>query len=314
MKDLDYSADERASDALSRGARRHAGYVAAIGLAGTLLAAMPVLGAASYDLCREPSPEPSLRAGYEVHDDVRLGDAELGRDDWAADLRVRAGDDWLIGGSYRGALLDESEVGFQTNGYLHGFYVELHRLRTADRRLRWAIAPALSGSSNVTKDPDEYDGEAWQFLFAAVWEWSANEELTYRAGLCADHRFGRYRAYPVVALGWQPNADWLVEAGFPDTRVTWRPGATLSSAFAVYPNGNEWYVKDKSLQYASMFEYRAWAADLSLAWRATPAIAFTFVLGVDLDAEYRGELVDGSRPALDAGTVGRVGIELEWMF
>lgn len=255
-----------------------------------------------------------MRAGYHSYDDVHIRDAELGRADWAVDGRGRIGDDWLIGGSYRGALLDESEVGFQTNGYQHSFYFELQRLRDDERRLRWAVAPAVSGSSNVTKDPGEYDGEAWQLLFAAVWEWPANDELRYRAGVCADHRFGRYRAYPVVAVGWQPNADWLVEGGFPDTRITWRPGSTLSGAFAIHPNGNEWYVKDRSLEHASMFEYRAWAADLSLAWRATPAIGFTFVVGVDLDAEYRGELADGSKPALDTGTVGRVGIELEWLF
>jgi hypothetical protein len=176
------------------------------------------------------------------------------------------------------------------------------------------VAPAVSGSSNVTKDPHEYDGEAWQLLFAAVWEWPGDDHLTYRAGLCADHRFGRYRAYPAVTLVWQPSSSWLLEAGLPDTQITWRPGATLSGAFALYPNGNEWYVKDRTLERASMLEYRAWAADLSLAWRATPGIDLTFVAGIDFDAEYRGELDDGSRPALDAGTVGRVGVELEWRF
>jgi hypothetical protein len=296
-----------------KGSRRYEARATATGLAA-LLAALPAVGAAAYDVCREPSPEPAFRAGYQVHDEIELGGAELGRDDWATDLRARAGDAWLIGGSYRGALLDESEVGFQTNGYLHSFYFELQNLRTDDRRLRWAVAPAVSGSSNVTKDPGEYDGEAWQLLFAAVWEWPANDRLTYRAGLCADHRFGGYRAYPAVALVWRPSQDWLFEAGVPDTRVTWRPDAVLSAAFAVYPNGNEWYVKDQTLQHASMFEYRAWAADLSLAWRASPAIGITFVVGVDVDAEYRGQLDDGSRPALDAGTVRRVGIEFEWSF
>jgi len=294
---------------------RHGAYAAVAAVTGSLFAGQSALGATSYDVCREPSPEPAFRAGFGLHDDVRFGDAEVGREDWATDLRVRAGDDWLIGGSYRGALLDESEVGFQTNGYLHSFYFDLQRLRTDDRRVRWAVAPALSASSNVTKDPDEYDGEAWQLLFAAVWEWPASDDgLTYRVGLCADHRFGRYRAYPGVTLVARPSPDWLVEAGFPDTRVTWRPDAPLSGAFAIYPNGNEWYVKDQTLEHASMFEYRAWAADLSLAWRTTPAIELTFVVGVDLDAEYRGELADGSRPALQAGTVARVGIELEWLF
>jgi hypothetical protein len=296
------------------GPRRHEGYAAIVGLGAALLAVPPAFGAGSYDVCREPSQEPSLRAGYHTYDEVRLGEAALGRDDWAVGARARAGDEWLIGGSYRGVLLDESEVGFQTNGYLHSFYFELHRLRTDDRRLRFAVAPAVSGSSNVTKDPNEYDGEAWQLLLASVWEWPANDALRYRAGLCADHRFGRYRAYPVLGVGWRPSADWLVEAGFPDTRVTWRPGAPVNLAFAIYPNGNEWYVKDQSLQRASMFEYRAWAADLSLGWRATPAIAVTFVVGVDFDAEYRGTLDDGSRPALGAGTARRVGVDFEWLF
>ena len=301
----------RAHGALQRHDRRSP---AVLALACALLAAPPAQGAGSYDVCREPAPESAFRAGYRLYDDVGLAGGDLGRDNWAADLVFRNGDEWLIGGSYRGTLLDESEIGFDTNGYLHSFYFELHRLRTGDERVRWAIAPALSGSSNVTKDPDEYDGEAWQLLFAAVWEWPANDTLSYRAGLCADHRFGRYRAYPVVAVAWRPHRDWLIEAGFPDTRVSFRPGSPLHGALAVYPNGNEWYVKDQSLEHASMFEYRAWAADLSFTWRATPGVSLTLVGGVDFDAEYRGELDDGTRPTLDAGSVARAGIEFEWTF
>jgi hypothetical protein len=281
---------------------------------GLLLAAPCVHGASSLDVCSEPAPERAFRAAYQLYDDASVSGADLARDNWAVDAMFRAGDDWLMGGAYRGTLIDESEAGFRTNGYLHSFYFALHRLRTGDRRLRWAIAPALSGSSNVTKDSDEYDGEAWQFNFAAVWEWPANDALSYRAGLCADHRFGRYRAYPVLALSLKPHPDWLLEAGFPDTQIHYRPGAVLGAALAIYPNGNEWYVKDDTLEYASMFEYRAWAVDLSLHWRVSEAIALAFIAGMDVDAEYRGELEDGSRPALDAGTVGRAGIEFAWVF
>jgi len=299
---------------LELSAQRHDAYPAGVWLAAALLAVPTAEAAGSYDVCREPAPESSFHAGYGLYEDVRLAGGDLGRENWAADLVFRSGDDWLIGGSYRGTLLDESAVDFRTNGYLHDFYFQLHRLRTGDERVRWAVAPALSASSNVTKDPGQYDGEAWQLLLAAVWEWPANDTLAYRAGLCADHRFGRYLTYPVVSVAWRPHPDWLVEAGFPDTTVSFRPGTKFHGALSVYPNGNEWYVKDQSLEYASMFEYRAWAADLSFTWRATPAIALTLVGGVDFDAEYRGELGDGTRPTLDAGTAGRAGIEFTWTF
>ena len=84
-----------------------------LALAGALLAAPPAQGAGSYDVCREPAPESAFRAGYRLYDDVEFAGGDLGRDNWAADLVFRNGDDWLIGGSYRGTLLDESEIGFQ---------------------------------------------------------------------------------------------------------------------------------------------------------------------------------------------------------
>lgn len=281
---------------------------------GALLYASNVHGAGSFDVCAEPLHDSSLRAAYDIFDSSEFADGTLDRNNWAVDLAVAAGEGWLVGGAYRGTLIDESGVGFQTNGYLHSFYGVLHRMRADGRPVRWAVAPALSGSSNVTKDPDQYDGDAWQLLLAAVWEQPVTHTLAWRAGLCADHRFGRYRTYPVAALAWQPNADWLVEAGFPDTRIRFRPTGSLTAAFAVYPNGNEWYVKDKSLERASMFEYRAWAAELSLTWLAAKSLSLTATGGADVDAEYRADLMDGSRPTLDAGTVGRIGLEVAWTF
>lgn len=283
-------------------------------LAGILLLAPAAHGAGSFDVCSEPSPDSGLRTAYHHYEDVAFANGDLGRYNWDADLAFRRRDDWLVGGAYRGTFIDESDVGFRTNGYLHSFYFTLHRLRTAERNVRLAIAPALSGSSNVTKDPDQYDADAWQILFAAVWEWPAGDTLAWRAGVCADHRFGRYRAYPVAALAWRPDERWLVEAGFPEVRVGYRTGGALSAAFSLYPNGNEWYVKDKTLEFASLFEYRAWAADVSVTWTLSRSLALTVVGGVDFDAEYRGELMDGSRPTLEAGTAGRAGLEIAWAF
>jgi hypothetical protein len=283
-------------------------------LAAPLLTPLSGYGAGSYDVCREPSPASSLHAGYHAYEDIESTDGALARENWSADVNFRNAPDWLFGAAYRATFIDESEIGFRTNGYLHSVYFPLQRLRTSERRFRVAIAPAMSASSNVIKDPEQYDRDAWQFLFAAVWEWAGGDTLDWRAGICADHRFGSYRVYPTAGVAWRPGADWRIELGFPDATLSYRPGDVFSVMFAIKPNGNEWYVKDSTLEYASLFEYRAWAAELAFTWNISPALELTAIGGVDIDAEYRGDLADGSRLVLDAGSVARVGIDLGWLF
>jgi hypothetical protein len=284
--------------------------------AALLLPFSPAFAVTSFDVCTEPGDGNVVRAGYTAFEDASVppAGADLVRDNWVLDVAAGMGSAWLGGGAYRGTLIDERDVGLQTNGYLHSFYFFFQRLRTPASNLRLAAAPALSGSSNVTKDPDEWEADAWQLNLAAVWRWPASGNDAWRAGLCADHRFGRYRLYPVVAYDWQPHPDWRIAAGIPDAAVTWQPADAFAATLAVYPNGNEWFVKNSALTQSSLLEYRAWAVDLVFAWHMTPALSLAATGGVDVDAEYRAALADGERTLLDAGTVARIGIELAWTF
>lgn len=270
----------------------------------------------AYAVCKEPGGATAVRAGFAAYDQAApegFGGG-IDRENWLLDVEVDAGTRWRTGGAYRGTLLDEQSIGLQTNGYLHSFYFLLHRLRSAEQPLRVSIAPALSASSNVASDLDEVEGDALQLSFAAVWRFPAGDALAWRAGVCADHRFGRYRLYPVVAADWRPHPDWQVSAGFPDTSISYRPAAAISTTLAAYPNGNEWFVKDKSLTQSSLLEYRAWALDLAVEWRPTERLGLKGILGQDFDAEYRADLQDGSRVTLATGSTARVGVSVSWTF
>ncbi len=270
----------------------------------------------AYAVCQEPVEHPGLRAGFAAYDSAAAtGNAgRIDRENWLLDVEVDVGGTWRTGGAYRGTLLDEQDIGLQTNGYLHSFYYVLHRLRGAGQPLRVSIAPALSASSNVMSDAGELEADALQLNFAALWRFGAGSGLSWRAGLCADHRFGRYRLYPVVAADWRPNNEWQLSPGIPDTVIAYRPGERLGLVLALYPNGNEWFVKDKSLTRSSMLEYRAWAADISVEWQASPQLALTATLGRDFDAEYRADLEDSTRAGLELGSTDRLGISVRWTF
>jgi hypothetical protein len=278
--------------------------------------APPAHADTAYAVCTEPGDAAGLRAGFTAYDEASASGfgGGIDRENWLLDVEVDTGSEWRTGGAYRGTLLDEQAIGLQTNGYLHSFYFLLHRLRSSGQPLRVSIAPALSASSNVASDLDEVEGDALQLSVAAVWRFPAGEAVAWRAGLCADHRFGRYRLYPVVAADWRPHPDWKISAGFPDTSITWRPPGAVSATLAAYPNGNEWFVKDKSLTQSSLFEYRAWAVDLAAEWRLTERLGLTAILGQDFDAEYRADLEDGTRATIPTGSTTRAGVSVSWTF
>jgi Domain of unknown function (DUF6268) len=290
--------------------------LAAFWSGAALCPATPVEADTAYAVCREPGEAAALRAGYTAYDEAAAegyGGA-IDRENWLLDVELDTGGGWYTGGAYRGTLLDEEAVDLQTNGYLHSFYFLLHRLRSRGQPLRVSVAPALSASSNVASDLSEAEGDAWQLSFAAVWRFPAGDAIAWRAGLCADHRFGRYRLYPVVAADWRPHPDWEISAGFPDTSVTYRASRAVSATLAAYPNGNEWFVKDKSLTRSSLLEYRAWAVDLAVEWRLTERLGLTAVLGQDFDAEYRADLQDDTRATIETGSTARLGVSVSWSF
>ena len=191
----------------------------------------------------------------------------------------------------------------------------MHRLDQSDNKsFRFSIASALSASSNVTKDSSEYTADALQLLVALVWGRQISDRLGLRYGICGDHRLGEYQVYPVVSVDWQPHPDWIIEFGFPTSRLSYQVSKSLTTLLRIAPNGNEWYVKDKSLDKHSQFVYEAYMLDWALSWRAHQHFMLTASVGKEFHSRYELTLLNENRVRLSGDSATRLGVALTWFF
>jgi len=180
--------------------------------------------------------------------------------------------------------------------------------------LEQRLAPALSGSSNVMRDPGEYSADTFQLMVALLWSRELTDAMTLRYGVCGDHRFGDYAIYPSVGVAWQPGDDWIVELGFPDTRITYKVSAGVSLSLAAAPDGNEWHVKNRNLDRESQLVYEATLVEGMISWQVHERIAISAGYGRLLNNRYDMTLQDGSQVTLSSAAESRFTAYVEWRF
>jgi len=271
----------------------------------------------SAEVCQEPGPESRLSIAYYDHEKSPLGTSGGTSDleNFSTDFLYNPTNKWAYGFGHRTTILNVEGLDLQTNGYLHTFFFPVHKLSKSDNgTFRFSIAPALSGSSNVVKDPDEYSTDALQLLAALIWERPLNERWAFSYGICGDHRFGDYRVYPAVSASWQPHPSWDVEFGFPRSRLTFQISRSLASVLQIEPNGNKWYVKDKSLQTYSQLLYEAYLLEWAFNWRAHEHFILSASIGREFDRHYELTLLDEGVVRLPGDVSTRIGVELAWIF
>jgi len=269
------------------------------------------------DVCQEPAEESHLSFGYYKYEaaafERNLGTSD--RENYSTDLLFRLNSNWSIGAGHRSEILNVDGVELQTNGFLHSFFVPVHWVNRSDERsFQVSIAPVLSASSNVTSDAGEYTADALQVLASVVWGRKMSDRLSLRYGVCGDHRFGGYRVYPLISANWQPHPDWRVELGFPISAISYRITERLASSLRIAPNGNEWYVKDRSLQKHSQLTHEAYVLDWQFNWRAHEHFILTATIGREFHSRYELTLQDDSRVRLASDPATRVGVALAWSF
>ncbi|MCH7833483.1 MAG: hypothetical protein IH911_00090 [Proteobacteria bacterium] len=272
---------------------------------------------AGVDICRQPTVYSQLSIAYYKHEksSFESGIGETKQENVNFDLLFKLNDNWAFGAGHRYTILNVEPLELQTNGHLHTFFLPLHRQSQSDRKsFRFSIAPALSASSNVMKDPGEYKTDALQLLAALVWSRQISDRMNVRYGVCGDHRFGRYEIYPLISVAWQPHADWTVELGFPASQLTYRVSRSLTSSLRIAPDGNEWYVRDKSLQKRSRLVYEARMLEWAFNWQAHEHIVMTASVGRQFHNRYEMTLLDDSRVRLSSDAVTRIGAALAWRF
>jgi len=272
---------------------------------------------ASVDICQEPTAGSHLSIAYQKDEksSFERGLGEARQENYEFDLQFDLNNKWVIGAGHRYTNLNVGGLDLQSNGHLHTFFTPLHRLSQAEgKRFRFSIAPALSASSNVMKDPGEYSADALQLLVALVWSRQVSAQVGMRYGICGDYRFGNYRIYPLVSVDWQLHPDWKIELGFPVSQLSYRISINLVSSLRVAPDGNEWYVSDKSMQKKSKLVYEAYALEWAFDWRGHERLSLTASVGIQFDSRYELTLLDDSRATVSGESVARIGTAFVWHF
>ena len=271
----------------------------------------------SAEVCQSPESDNHLSVAYYDQEKSALGSSggTSNIENFATDFLYRTRGLWAYGFGHRTTVLNVDGIALQTNGYLHTFFLPVHRLSTSgDRSFRFSIAPALSGSSNVTKSPDEYSSDALQLLAALTWERPLGERWALSLGICGDHRFGDYRIYPTVSASWKPHPSWSLEVGFPRSQLSVQISRSFASVLELAPNGNEWHVKDSTLQMESQLIYEAYLLEWALECRALEYLTLSASVGREFDRRYELALLDQSVVRLPGGAATRIGVKLAWNF
>ena len=273
---------------------------------------------AGVDICQTPIAYSYLSMEISSHNksafERNLGETE--QENFNLDLIIRSEDNSLLFGvGYRYSFFNIDMLDPQTNGYLHTFFLPLHRISQNDvRSFRFSIAPALSTSSNVMKRPGEYTADAFQLLAALVWDRRLSDRVGLQYGICSDHRFGNYRMYPLITIHWQLHPGWTVDLGYPSSQLRYQFSAGSTFALQITPDGNEWYVLDKDLAQHSQFVYESYALKWSFDWQLAAKLTLTTSVGRQLHNRYEMTLRDGSRVRLAGKSVTRFAAKLRWRF
>ena len=229
------------------------------------------------------------------------------------DLRIlaNASRNIAVGFSHRYTKFDFAGIDPQTNAHLHQSAFPLHWRRS---KLRVAIAPTVSASSNVLGHPRKYGSDTYQVSLALVWQRRLAEAVSARYGLCGDDSLGDYRLYPAAGIEWRPHPDWKMDLGFPVSSITYRIGNSLSTELRLAPDGGEWHVMNRDFDAESLFIYESWAAEWRLAVEAGSHLVVAASFGRQFRNRFEMTLLSGERIAIEGDDANRIGAEVQWRF
>ena len=206
-----------------------------------------------------------------------------------------------IGFNFRYTIVGLDSINAMTNGHLHTWDFPLEgRLGNADSNLFYNITPALSVSSNALKNPRLIDSNSLQFYAGMVYKKNISEASAWLLGLMSDHRFGSYKAYPVVGICTRLSRDWELQLALPDFNIRKNFNSGLSLTLFAKPVGNQWHVFDKDVTRDSNFTYNAIAAGLSAQWNISTSINMSLVIEHQTDRQFSFVLDDNSFVELEA--------------
>jgi len=184
-----------------------------------------------------------------------------------------------IGFNFRYTIVDLESIDAMTNGHLHTWDFPLEgRLSNTASVLFYNITPAISVSSNALKNPQLIDRDSLQLYAGMVYKKNLSLESDWFVGFRSDHRFGSYKAYPVVGVCLQPATDWSLQLALPDFSILKKFNKELSLKLFAEPVGNQWQVFSKDITRESDFTYNAIAIGASAQWYFNTSTNVSLVL------------------------------------
>ncbi|HZD52268.1 MAG TPA: hypothetical protein VE175_04425, partial [Woeseiaceae bacterium] len=183
-------------------------------------------------VCEDPGEDSYAAVTFIDHEHSSLHDRPGSTNQQNQDfdfLVASASGRFAWGFGHRYLIFDFADIDPQTNGHLHTSFVPLHWRFGAHSELRFSTAIALSASSNVIGHPQEYESETSQLMAALVATRGHSDTLTFRYGICGDHRFGEYAIYPTLGIAWRFSPGWLLDLGFPYSLVRYDATENLRS-------------------------------------------------------------------------------------
>lgn len=128
---------------------------------------------------------------------------------------------------------------------------------------RAVVAPGVSASSNVFKEPIERwrrDDLTLRLLAEAVGP--ARNDWRWLLGFTHDRRFGRPLVYPLVGATFARGA-WSLRLAAPDSELVYRRSRAQVLTARVYPSGHSWHVVSDELADDFDYRVRAWRSDVT---------------------------------------------------
>jgi hypothetical protein len=200
-----------------------------------------------------------------------------------------------IGFNFRYTTVDLQPIDAMTNGHLHTWDFPFEgRLNNTDSEWLYSITPAISVSSNALKNPELIGIDGLQFYTGMVYKKDVSNDSAWILGFRSDHRFGTYKAYPVVGICMLLANGWDLQLALPDFSITKRFDNKFNLKLFAEPVGNQWHVLSKDKARESDFTYNAIATGLSAVWRISESINVHLAIENQTNRRFRFTLDDNT--------------------
>lgn len=286
------------------------------GAVGLCLAAVEVEASA---LCDGTAGSAAVQFHYGIYDNADIDSGGLSNEDSLFSHFDVGTEQWGLRHQYRAFEFEEfassglQEDVLQTNGDVHQLSGRWQwRQETARSGWSVALAPLLSVSSNLLKEPGEIGSDAWQVHAYGEYQQALNQQWRFLLGGCVDDRFGRYRFYPSGGVIWQPRPELRLRLAFPDSRVDLDLTPRWRLYLSASPNGGIWQVHNEELDNLSRFRYRSLRLTAGALWELHPQWQIGLEWGADLQRKFYFRRTDGSAGRAAADSAQFAALRLVW--